>query len=104
MAHLEAVAESGDAAWLGELDDKINAMFEACAFQDITGQRITKILGALKFIEERINAMANLWGRKGLSEASVRAEKDDRPAGERLEGPALKGEGASQADIDKMFD
>ena len=48
--------------------------------------------------------MANLWGRKGLSEASVRAEKDDRPAGERLEGPALKGEGASQADIDKMFD
>lgn len=103
-AHREAVAKSGDAAWLGELDDKINAMFEACAFQDITGQRITKILGALKFIEERINAMADLWGRKGLSEAQARADKDDRPVGERLEGPALKGEGASQEDIDKLFD
>ena len=103
-AHREAVASSGDAAWLGELDDKINAMFEACAFQDITGQRITKVLGALKFIEERINAMADLWGRKGLSDAPVRAGKDDRPAGERLEGPALEGEGTSQDEIDKMFD
>ena len=61
-------------------------------------------LRALKFIEERINAMADLWGRKGLSEAPVRADKDDRPAGERLEGPALEGEGTSQDDIDKIFD
>ena len=104
-AHRAAVAAGGDAEWLGELDDKINAMFEACAFQDITGQRVTKVLGSLKFIEERINAMADLWGRKGLSEAPVRADKDDDgPKGERLEGPALEGEGTSQDDIDKIFD
>ena len=49
-------------------------------------------------------SLADLWGRKGLSDAPVLADIDDRPAGERLEGPALEGEGTSQDEIDKMFD
>ena len=103
--HRDTISAGDDSEWLGELDDKINAMFEACAFQDITGQRITKVLGSLKFIEERINKMIVLWGRDGLSDEPPHPDAaDDLPVGERLEGPALKGEGVSQEEIDKLFD
>ncbi len=84
-AHRAAVAGGDDAEWLGELDDKINAMFEACAFQDITGQRITKVLTSLKFIEERINKMVDIWGRDGLAHEPPHPDTyDDTPVWERL--------------------
>ena len=37
-------------------------IFEACNFQDLTGQRITKVVGTLKFIETHIVRMMEIWG------------------------------------------
>ena len=45
------------------LIDKSMEAVEACSFQDLTGQRITKVVGTMKFVEERVNAMAELCGR-----------------------------------------
>ena len=77
---------------------------EACSFQDLTGKRITKVVGTMKFVEERVNAMAELCGRD-----EVEALADDWDLSERrddgmpLEGPQRAGEGISQDDIDKLF-
>jgi len=90
--------------WAGEIENKFQAIFEACSFQDITGQRITKIVGELKFIDERLNSMIDIWGPEGLVEEPVPAPADTTPEGEKLEGPALAGQGVSQDEIDKMFD
>ncbi len=90
--------------WAGEIDQKFQAIFEACSFQDITGQRITKIVGELKFIDERLNSMIDIWGPEGLIEEPVPEPADITPEGEKLEGPALAGQGVSQDEIDKMFD
>lgn len=90
--------------WIGEVEQKFQSIFEACSFQDITGQRITKIVGELKFIDERLNAMIGIWGPEGLVKEPMPEPADATPEGEKLEGPALAGQGVSQDEIDKMFD
>ena len=80
------------------------AAMEACSFQDLTGQRITKVVGTMKFVEERVNAMAELCGR---DEVKALADEWDLPQqlddGVALEGPQRAGEGISQDDIDELF-
>jgi chemotaxis protein CheZ len=88
---------------VGRIDDRLNAIFEACTFQDVTGQRITKIVRSVKFVDERVNAMAAIWGADSLAAMAVPEQQPGEETG-LLQGPALKGEGVSQADIDKLFD
>ncbi len=45
------------------ITEKTISAMEACSFQDLTGQRITKVVGTMKFVEERVNAMAEVCGR-----------------------------------------
>ena len=44
------------------INDQVMLIFEACGFQDITGQRISKIVRALKHIEERIEKITTIFG------------------------------------------
>ena len=50
----------------GELHSKIEAevmeIFTACSFQDLTGQRTTKVINVLRYIEQRIGSMIAIWG------------------------------------------
>jgi chemotaxis protein CheZ len=82
------------------LQGAITRIYEACSFQDITGQRIGKVVTALKAIEARV---AQVTGRfmEGRGDA---AEPEPVTEGRRLaEGPQLPGAGVSQADIDKLL-
>jgi chemotaxis protein CheZ len=89
-----------------EIADNVVAIFEACNFQDITGQRITKVVNTLKFIEERVNAMVEIWGSENFGSTSKAASakpvatSDDSHL---LNGPQLENRGISQDDIDKLF-
>lgn len=76
----------------------------ACSFQDITGQRVTKVVKSLKYIEERINSMISLWGEKEIAKERVIKETEEDKYKRLLNGPQLKGKGSSQEDVDKMFD
>ena len=83
----------------------------ACSFQDITGQRTTKVINTLRYIEERVNAMIEVWGvdRSGGGAtpdvaAAHRKLNDARPDAHLLNGPQLEGQGVSQHDIDALFD
>lgn len=96
----------------GEKEEKIKqaaiAIFDACTFQDITGQRIRKVIKLLQNIEDRINKLNGLLG-----DAPVFAEQDGKtdaasakvPANDKdlLNGPQLRGKGTSQDDIDALF-
>lgn len=83
-------------------------VFEACAFQDITGQRITKVVTTLKFLEDRINHLVHLMGpdmvaqEKPVHRLEGKDDQEDKDAG-LMSGPQREGEGVSQADIDKLF-
>ena len=77
---------------------------EAYNFQDITDQRITKVVNTLKFVEERIAAMIEIWGEDDIAEVDPSVTPDSEDDSVPLNGPALGDEGIDQNDIDKLFD
>lgn len=77
-------------------------IIEACAFQDITGQRLRKVVQTLVFVEERLARLRENLG-PDLEEA---AGVEEEPQGEDalLNGPQLSGRAIEQADVDALFD
>lgn len=85
------------AAYRTEVQAQALTIFEACSFQDITGQRVSKVVAALHEVETRIAR---------LSEALGQAEEAlGGPARQSLlNGPALTGPETTQAAIDALFE
>lgn len=84
------------------IDTKTTDIYTACSFQDITGQRTRKVIGVLRFLEDRIDSMMAIWG-----EGRAPAGPAPRPVSEEaslLNGPAKPGEGLVQSDVDMMLD
>lgn len=50
-----------DAAVCDLIDSHASEVYTACSFQDLTGQRIRKVIEVLRFIEERIETMIRIW-------------------------------------------
>jgi chemotaxis protein CheZ len=99
---------SGDAA--DKLQGAVTRIYEACSFQDITGQRIGKVVTALKAIEGRIASVVTAAsGMPGPDAAPVAApaavaQDDKRTEGQKLaNGPQLPGSGVSQSEIDRLL-
>ena len=129
---------------VGEIGDKIGGdqgaaifdatmrIYEACGFQDITGQRITKIISTMQHIEDKVDALAEAFGddnaEKSAEKSSVKAKKRTKKApkkaakktakkstGKRtkdtqkladsdlLEGPQLPGDAIRQDEVDKLL-
>ena len=91
-------------ALLDEVENNSSNIFEACTFQDITGQRINKVVSTLTFIEERLASLKDTWGPQVadlIAEADDEEEDDDDRR--LLNGPALSGEGIQQDDIDRLL-
>jgi chemotaxis protein CheZ len=90
-----------------EIQERVVSIFEACNFQDLTGQRISKVMATMKFIENHITVMMDIWGGVDAIKAHAPPIVDDREGDARLlNGPKLEGDvgHASQNDIDALFD
>jgi chemotaxis protein CheZ len=81
-------------------------IMEACSFQDITGQRITKVVKAIHFIEERIRAVVEEWGAETFIDLPVenRGEVRMHSQDDLVNGPDSNDTGLNQDDIDALFD
>ncbi len=89
------------AAYKAEVDAAILRMFEACSFQDLTGQRIKKVITTLRHIEDRVSRFA---GALGVTDgASNETDEEKRNRELLLNGPAMNGPTTSQDDIDALF-
>lgn len=105
-AKLSTCLSGSDAELAQRISDRVITIFEACNFQDITGQRISKVVNSMKFIEERVTQMAQIWG--GLESFNdVDAFQIPPREGDEalLNGPALEGDPTrtSQDAIDALF-
>lgn len=108
LAELRAKGDPEIDAVCDRINDRSNAVFEACSFQDLTGQRITRVVNSLKFIEERVSAMVRMWGKEELAKVveEVTRESQAEPQDEEkalLHGPQSESSAIKQADVDKMF-
>lgn len=93
-----------------EITDQVIRIFEACGFQDITGQRISKVVTALKHIEEHLDQLVSVFGdevRRSCAAAAQDTEQgtksvivDDKNL---LNGPQMTGSGNNQEEIDALL-
>lgn len=84
-----------------DVQDKMLVIIEACSFQDLTGQRVSKVVTTLQQIEDRISRFAQAMG---IQETEVElTEEEQRRKDLLLNGPAIGGPETAQDDIDKMF-
>lgn len=94
-----------EAALALDIQDNVLRIFEACNFQDLAGQRMTKVMKTLQFVEQRIACMVEIWG--GID--ALRGDPSLAPAegdpGTAMHGPKLNDDRghASQDEIDRMF-
>jgi chemotaxis protein CheZ len=103
---LEKVAGSVPADAGEEIRNIATRIYEACNFQDVTGQRITKVVRALKHIEEKIDALLSAFG-DGIKPPAEPAPPPSAPASgddsQLLHGPSMPTEANKQDDIDAIL-
>ncbi len=88
-----------------EIQDQVVAIYEACNFQDLAGQRITNVIAVMTMVEDQVGVMLDRCnGIAGPDVAPIAV----KATGDRalLNGPKLDGDfgHATQSDIDAMFD
>lgn len=98
-------AEATDLEAYKELvSGKMMEIFEACSFQDLTGQRVNKVVETVEVIEERINLLCSMLAENNFDGVDeTLSAKEQRKKDLILNGPAMAGEGVDQSDIDKLF-
>jgi len=93
------------------VNTELMKIFEACSFQDITGQRISKVVKTLNHVEDRVSKLIAILGITNNDGTPKDAKpildpdaSPDAPSDEDLlNGPALAGEGIDQGEIDSLM-
>jgi len=75
------------------LDAQAAEAYTACSFQDLTGQRLRRVVGVLRFLEERIDTMIRIW----------KLAEEDAPREASNLGLERLGEVLAQAQIDDLI-
>ncbi|MEM6848373.1 MAG: protein phosphatase CheZ [Pseudomonadota bacterium] len=94
--------------------ERVVEIFEACNFQDITGQRISKVVALLQFVEERIASIVDMWENVEVQvqqanpvpqPAAPKPPAADEVGTSLARGPSLAGDPnvVSQDDVDALF-
>jgi len=83
------------------LQDCVTRIYEACSFQDITGQRITKIVSVLQAIERKVGNMIHVFAPESM--AAARVARTETTGQELLNGPQLPVNAMDQSDIDALL-
>lgn len=97
-------ASGVDTAVCDELETHATNLMIACSFQDLTGQRMTKVVNVLRYLEQRVNTMIEIWGITSEEASNVKQlVTDARPDAHLLNGPAREGEGVAQHDVDRLL-
>jgi len=102
---LMAADANDPAAFKALVDERMLVIFEACSFQDITGQRIAKVVERLQHIETRVARFADVMRAKDLDGYLNDAERARAERRQKLmiHGPQLDGRGNVQNQIDELF-
>jgi chemotaxis protein CheZ len=97
---IEKVGSHSDLEQSSQLTDAVTQIYEACSFQDITGQRIAKVVQTLKHIESQLEHLFDIYS-KGIVDTlgSALGSTDD----DLMIGPQLPKNAKNQDEIDKLF-
>jgi chemotaxis protein CheZ len=103
---ISSVANECQEEHKNKLIDCTTHIFEACNFQDITGQRITKVVQTLKYIDGKVEALLHALGEEIHRDNAVLPhvhDLDEDPEKGLLNGPQLPQNAIDQDEIDKLM-
>ena len=83
------------------VNDQMMLIFEACSFQNLTGQRVNRVVETIKVIEERINVLCTMIDTADLGGDRILTERERQKEAHLLHGPTR--DGVAQSEIDAMF-
>lgn len=83
-----------------QIMDATNTIYDACNFQDLTGQRINKVMRVVKEVDEGLQKIVSLFGTVPMNPSAPLDPLDEKAL---LNGPQLPGNATSQEDIDALF-
>lgn len=87
-----------------ELMNCTTRVYEACNFQDITGQRITKVVQTLKYIDVKVGALLQALGEEMGRDPSDLPDLHGADVDAKLlNGPQLDQNAIDQDEIDKLM-
>ncbi|PWE16934.1 chemotaxis protein CheZ [Marinicauda salina] len=91
-------------SYKAEVDAAMMRIIESCSFQDLAGQRVSKVVASLRHVEKRVSRFAQTMG---VSDAE--ADEDEVAEAERrrqlhLNGPAVGGPETGQEKVDEIID
>jgi chemotaxis protein CheZ len=96
---LDDVAAELPAEQALRLHEATSHIYEACSFQDITGQRIAKIVGTLKTVEAKLAHILSTYGDTPMEAFAV----DLHGSHELLNGPQRPATAMVQSEIDQLL-
>ena len=101
---LDATADSPTGPDPAVVQDATMRIYEACSFQDITGQRITKVVNTLKAVEAKVMVIVETFGLHHWEEAALSLRPGEiKPDAHLLNGPQMPAAAMAQADIDALL-
>jgi chemotaxis protein CheZ len=82
-----------------DIQEQVSRIYEACNFQDLAGQRITKAIATLDIVERAIAQLLRAWSSAESGPSGATNENS------LINGPRLDGDTghADQNDIDRLF-
>ncbi len=96
----ERISAAAAALPVPDITDAALQIIMACSFQDLTGQRMGKVVNTLRYLERRVNAMIEIWGPSNAPPAADTGG-DTRPDAHLLNGPS--DQALCQDDVDALF-
>jgi chemotaxis protein CheZ len=85
------------------VEARMMSIIEACSFQDLAGQRVSKVVCSLRHVESRVSRFAEVMGVNDADTTREENAEEIRAREQLLNGPAIGGPETSQNDIDAMF-
>jgi len=100
----KTITDPAQIKFLDQIANNGMEIIQACSFQDLTSQRVTKVARSITYVEDRVSALAEVWGKEEL--AKVKVKGSEKTEDEKLlNGPALDpNQSINQAEIDALFD
>ncbi len=75
---------------LENVSAEVIKIYESCNFQDLTGQRVTKVIETLKHVEARVDAMIKCLGGDEIAFAELIEQEETKDRGRYLGRAAIR--------------
>ena len=91
-------------AYKARVDAAMMTIIESCSFQDLAGQRVSKVVSSLKHVESRVSRFAQTMGVADAEADEAETSEAERRKRLHLNGPAIGGPEKKQDEIDELLD